>query len=92
MNNPSDQPGYAPGYSYAAVAQAVAAVRIANAALLESMRQSYPLGARVRVIHHRGSFLGEVTGWDERGVRIAVRNLSSGLTSRWWAAHVELAA
>lgn len=73
------------------VEQANRAVLEAKAALEQSLKQCYPLGARVRVAHHRGGFLGEVTGWDVYGVRVVVRNLSSGKIAKWWAAHVELA-
>lgn len=74
------------------VKQARDAVRAAEAALLAALKQSYPQGACVHVVHHRGSFPGEVTGWDVYGVREVVRNLSSGKTAKWWAAHVEIAA
>ncbi|MNL81919.1 hypothetical protein D3C87_2091630 [compost metagenome] len=46
--------------------------------------------ARVRVTHHRGSFMGSVAGWDADGSRVAVLNDKSGKVGKWWSAHVEL--
>ncbi len=90
MTTQSYWSGHAPGYSLA-VERAFIAFRAAEEALLESLKRSYPLDAEVRVVHHRGSFLGVVTGWDVRGVRIVVCNKASGKCAKWWAAHVELA-
>ncbi|WP_348995948.1 hypothetical protein ABFG95_12060 [Achromobacter sp. HNDS-1] len=90
MTTQSYWEGHAPGYSLA-VERAFIAFRAAEAALLESLKRSYPLDAEVRVVHRRGSFLGVVTGWDARGVRIVVCNKASGKCAKWWAAHVELA-
>ncbi|MFH7106386.1 hypothetical protein [Achromobacter xylosoxidans] len=90
MTTQSYWSGHAPGYSLA-VERAFIAFRAAEAALLESLKRSYPLDTEVRVVHHRGSFLGVVTGWDVRGVRIVVCNKASGKCAKWWAAHVELA-
>lgn len=90
MTTQSYWSGHAPGYSLV-VERAFIAFRAAEEALLESLKHSYPLDAEVRVVHHRGSFLGVVTGWDVRGVRIVVCNKASGKCAKWWAAHVELA-
>ncbi len=62
----------------------------AEEALRSALEVAYPMGARVRVVHYRGSFIGTVDGWDRHGSRVAVRNDASGKTQKWWAAHVEL--
>jgi len=81
--------GYAPNYSIS-VEQASDAVHDAEVALLDALKRAYPLGTTVRVVHPRGSFMGEVDGWDHHGTQVAVRNFRSGKTNKWWAAHVEL--
>lgn len=91
MEKSSYWQGHAPGYSVA-VEEAHKVVLAAEAALLEALKQSYPRGAAVRVVHYRGSFHGEVAGWDTDGVRVLVRNVVSDKCAKWWAAHVELAA
>lgn len=80
---------YAPGYSRE-VEQATAAVDKAEENLLAALRAAYPIGARVRVVHHRGEFMGVVSGYDTYGSRVRVMNCRSGKTAKWWAAHVEL--
>ncbi|MNV80561.1 hypothetical protein D3C71_1741730 [compost metagenome] len=65
-------------------------VRQAKADLLAALRKAYPMHARVRVTHHRGSFMGSVAGWDADGSRVAVLNDKSGKVGKWWSAHVEL--
>ena len=80
--------GRAPGYSRA-VEHASEVVREAEAALVETMLTEYPIGSRVRVVHHRGEYTGTVAGVDKFGIRVAVRNDRSGKTQKWWAAHVE---
>ncbi|SAI59094.1 Uncharacterised protein [Bordetella ansorpii] len=89
MNRRYQGPGFAPGYSVA-VEQAGDAVYAAKRALLDTLKQSYPLDADVHVFHHRGEFYGVVTGWDADGSRVVVRNSASGKTSKWWSAQVEL--
>lgn len=81
--------GHAEGYSRW-VERASNAVREAQEALQEALREEYPLGAIVRVVHHRGSFFARVVGWDYFGARVKVENERSGKISKWWAAHVEL--
>ena len=85
--------GYAPNYDRD-VEAAYLAARIAENELTAALRDAYPLGASVRVVHTRNglkhSFFGEVTGWDRHGARVAVRNSLSGKECKWWAAHVEL--
>lgn len=81
--------GLAEGYSRR-VESASKAVSDAQEVLQEVLRLEYPLGAVVRVVHHRGSFFGRVVGWDYFGSRVKVENERSGKTSKWWAAHVEL--
>lgn len=83
--------GLAPGYSHA-VEKANEAVRAAEASLLSALKDSYPCGSAVRVIHWRGQFEATVTGHDTHGVRVRVRNNITGKTSKWWAAHVEAIA
>lgn len=79
----------APSYSQE-VEKASNEVRAAVAALLETMRREYPVHSRVRVVHHRGQFFGVVTGHDTHGVRVIVRNSTTGKISKWWARHVEV--
>jgi len=81
--------GHAPGYSRD-VERAARAVRAAEEALRSALEVAYPMGARVRVVHQRGSFTGTVDGWDRHGSRVEVRNHASGKTQKWWAAQVEL--
>lgn len=93
MNAPTVDPvsywdGHAPNYSRRA-ARAARDVMEAEAALLKVLREEYPLGSLVQVIHHRGAFLATVTGWDTHGSRVAVRNAYTGKESKWWAAQVE---
>ncbi|MFK2904549.1 hypothetical protein ISP17_11285 [Dyella ginsengisoli] len=80
--------GHAPNYSRRA-AVAAHGVKEAEAALLKVLREEYPLGSRVRVVHYHGAFTATVTGWDTSGVRVAVRNARTGKDSKWWAAQVE---
>lgn len=73
------------------VEQANERVRQAKADLLAALQKAYPMHARVRVAHYRGSFMGQVTGWDADGSRVLVLNDRSAKVGKWWAAHVELA-
>lgn len=79
----------APGYSRE-VEEASDAVRTAEAALLASLQKEYPKDSVVRVVHYRGQFFATVLGHDHYGARVYVRNNSTGKTSRWWAARVEV--
>lgn len=47
-----------------------------------TMRRLFPLGCRVRVNHHHGSYYGEVIGYDASSHRIRVQNVVSGKTSQ----------
>lgn len=71
------------------VARASGAVHRAEEAMLDAMRSEYPKGCEVRVVHHRGAFVGHVQGWDKFGCRVIVHNDRTGKTSKWWAAQVE---
>lgn len=73
------------------VEEASERVRQAKADLLAALQRAYPKDARVRVTHYRGSFMGQVTGWDADGARVSVLNDRSAKVGKWWAAHVELA-
>lgn len=81
--------GYAPHFSRP-VAMAYEAAQQAQKKLQETLRTSYPMGARVTVIHHRGHFNGHVAGWDHYGCRVLVKNERTLKTSKWWAAHVQI--
>ena len=83
--------GRAPNFSRR-VAQASEAVRLAQQNLQATLKHAYPEGRRVTVIHHRGHFSGHVVGWDYDGCRVAVKNERTLKVSKWWAAHVQLAA
>jgi hypothetical protein len=95
LENRSDLPahwfglGVAPNFGRQ-VARASAALHAAEEALFQALKQDYPLGKRVAVIHYRGHFYGYVVGWDHVGARVAVKNEDSLKTSKWWAAHVQL--
>lgn len=80
--------GHAADYSRR-VEFAAADVQAAEKALVETMQDEYPRECLVRVVHHRGEFTAKVTGWDHRGARICVRNITTGKESMWWAAQVE---
>lgn len=82
-------PGQAPHFNRQ-VAKANEAVREAEQELRVALRLGYPLGRRVAVIHHRGTFYGHVVGWDSYGCRVAVQNESTRKMSKWWSAHVQL--
>lgn len=79
----------ATGYSRA-VEQANDAVRAAQKNLQKVLETEYPEGAHVRVVHHRGSFYGNVTSHDHFGARVEVENSRSGKKAKWWAAQVEV--
>lgn len=81
--------GHAPRFSRP-VALASLAVDEAKNALLEALKQGYPDGREVFVIHSRGCFAGIVVGWDTWGCRVVVKNARTLKTSKWWAAHVQL--
>lgn len=84
-------PGTAPGYSRE-VEMAHEALQAARGQLLLALRESYPVGSPVRVVHYRGSFYGAVLGHDAEGSRVVVKNSISGKASKWWAAQVEVLA
>jgi hypothetical protein len=81
--------GHAPRFSRN-VALASLKVDEAKEALHEALKQGYPEGSEVFVIHSRGCFTGFVVGWDTWGCRVAVKNARTLKTSKWWAAHVQL--
>ncbi len=81
--------GTAPGYSRE-VEKAHEAVLAAKEHLLAALRECYPVGSQVRVVHYRGNFIGTVLGHDAEGSRVVVQNSTSGKASKWWAAQVEV--
>lgn len=81
--------GRAPGCSPRA-AQASEALHAAAGRLFDVLRDEYPMGGLVEVVHRRGAFRGRVTGWAVDGCSVGVKNERTGKTAKWWAAQVQL--
>ena len=73
------------------VEQAAEAVRSAKDNLLAALRIAYPIGSLVWVVHHRGEYMGFVTGHDVFGHRVVIKNVMTDKISRRWFQEVERA-
>ena len=71
------------------VEEASAAVRAAEWNLLAALQKNYPIDSLVRVVHHRGEYMGFVVGHDIFGNRIVIKNEETGKISRRWFREVE---
>lgn len=45
-------------------------------------KKAFPLGCRVLITHHTGSYEGEIIGHEWRGPRVSVRNDKTGKISK----------
>ena len=73
------------------VEEASVAVRTAESNLLAALQGFYPIGSLVRVVHHRGEYVGIVLSHDIFGRRVVIKNEETGKISRRWFREVERA-